>query len=95
MASTSAYVLLCVWLVPSFPVAFFLIYGFVYTPLISYITARMEGIAGQFVSLPLVREASFIAGAKYFGSIRIPVPYWRLPFGRLRLCWPAFHRMGR
>jgi len=50
-----------------FPVVFFVIYGFLYTPVISYITARMEGIAGQFVSLPLVREASFIAGAKYFG----------------------------
>jgi hypothetical protein len=79
VASTSAYVLLCVWLVPSFPVAFFLIYGFVYTPLISYITARMEGIAGQFVSLPLVREASFIAGAKYFGYHGIEIWYAPIP----------------
>jgi hypothetical protein len=65
--------------VPSFPVAFFLIYGFVYTPLISYITARMEGIAGQFVSLPLVREASFIAGAKYFGYHGIEIWYAPIP----------------
>ena len=50
--STLAYVGLCVWLVPSFPWVFFLAYGFIYTPIISYITARMEGIAGQFVSLP-------------------------------------------
>ena len=54
-----------------FPWIFFLLYGFVYTPLISYITARMEGIAGQFVSLPLVREASFIAGAKYGTALLI------------------------
>jgi hypothetical protein len=79
VASTTAYVLLCVWLVPSFPVAFFLIYGFVYTPVISYITARMEGIAGQFVSLPLVREASFIAGAKYFGYHGIEIWYAPIP----------------
>jgi hypothetical protein len=45
--STASYVLLCVWLVPTFG-------GFLhhlrvsYTPIISYITARMEGIAGQF-----------------------------------------------
>jgi hypothetical protein len=77
--STASYVLLCVWLVPNFPVVFFLIYGFLYTPVISYITARMEGIAGQFVSLPLVREASFIAGAKYFGYQGIEIWYAPIP----------------
>jgi hypothetical protein len=77
--STASYVLLCVWLVPNFPVVFFVLYGFLYTPLISYITARMEGIAGQFVSLPLVREASFIAGAKYFGYQGIEIWYAPIP----------------
>ena len=77
--STVSYVLLCVWLVPNFPVVFFLVYGFLYTPVISYITARMEGIAGQFVSLPLVREASFIAGAKYFGYQGIEIWYAPIP----------------
>ncbi len=77
--STTSYVLLCVWLVPNFPVMFFLAYGFIYTPLVSYITARMEGIAGQFVSLPLVREASFIAGAKYFGYQGIEIWYAPIP----------------
>ncbi len=77
--STLAYVALCAWLVPSFPWIFFLLYGFLYTPFISYITARMEGIAGQFVSLPLVREASFIAGAKYFGYHGIEIWYAPIP----------------
>ena len=77
--STTSYVLLCVWLVPNFPVAFFLAYGFIYTPIVSYITARMEGIAGQFVSLPLIREASFIAGAKYFGYQGIEIWYAPIP----------------
>ena len=77
--STTSYVLLCVWLVPSFPVMFFLAYGFIYTPIVSYITARMEGIAGQFVSLPLVREASFIAGAKYFGYHGLEIWYAPIP----------------
>jgi len=77
--STLAYVGLCIWIVPSFPWIFFLIYGFIYTPLISYITARMEGIAGQFVSLPMVREASFIAGAKYFGYHGIDIWYAPIP----------------
>lgn len=77
--STIAYIILCTILVPTFPWIFFLIYGFVYTPMISYITARMEGIAGQFVSLPLVREASFIAGAKYFGYQGIEIWYAPIP----------------
>ena len=77
--STLSYVVLCIILVPTFPWIFFLIYGFVYTPVISYITARMEGIAGQFVSLPLVREASFIAGAKYFGYKGIEIWYAPIP----------------
>lgn len=77
--STLAYVLLCRWLVPDFPWIFFVLYGFIYTPVISYITARMEGIAGQFVSLPLVREASFIAGAKFFGYHGIEIWYAPIP----------------
>jgi len=78
--STLSYVGMCVWLVPNFPWIFFLGYGFVYTPIISYVTARMEGIAGQFVSLPLVREASFIAGAKFFGYHGIEIWYAPIPF---------------
>jgi len=77
--STLSYIGLCVWLVPHFPWIFFLGYGFIYTPLISYITARMEGIAGQFVSLPMVREASFIAGAKFFGYTGIEIWYAPIP----------------
>ncbi|WP_319779728.1 peptide transporter [Maridesulfovibrio sp.] len=77
--STLAYVGMSLLLVPNFPWIFFLLYGFIYTPIISYITARMEGIAGQFVSLPLVREASFIAGAKFFGYQGIEIWYAPIP----------------
>ncbi len=77
--STMAYIALCRLLVPNFPWIFFLAYGFIYTPVLSYITARMEGIAGQFVSLPMVREISFIAGAKYFGYQGIEIWYAPIP----------------
>jgi hypothetical protein len=77
--STVSYVSLCVWLVPSFPWIFFLGYGFIYTPVISYISARMEGVAGQFVNLPMVREASFIAGARFFGYHGIEIWYAPIP----------------
>lgn len=35
-------------------------YGFIYTPIISYVSARMEGIIGMTVQVPFVREATFI-----------------------------------
>ncbi len=35
-------------------------YGFVYTPVVSYVSARMEGIVGMSVNVPFVREATFI-----------------------------------
>ncbi|MBC7782482.1 MAG: peptide transporter [Burkholderiales bacterium] len=38
----------------------FVFYGFVYTPIISYVSARMEGIVGNSVNIPFVREATFI-----------------------------------
>ena len=37
------------------------------------------GIAGQFVTLPLVREASFIAGARFFGYQGIEIWYAPIP----------------
>jgi hypothetical protein len=38
----------------------FVFYGFVYTPIVSYVSARMEGVVGQSVQIPFVREATFI-----------------------------------
>ena len=61
LTSTTIYITLSHYLVPSFPLWILLAYGFVYTPVISYVAARMEGVAGQWVEIPMVREASFIA----------------------------------
>lgn len=48
------------WLVPGFPWPFFVFYAAVYTPIISYATAKMEGLCGQAVTIPMVREATYI-----------------------------------
>jgi len=40
--------------------AVFVFYGFIYTPIISYVSARMEGIIGNSVNIPFVKEATFI-----------------------------------
>lgn len=47
--------------------------GFVYTPMISYVTARLEGMVGQVVEVPFIREASLILSG-YAG-----VAVWFLP----------------
>lgn len=50
-------------------------FGFVYTPLISYVTARLEGLAGQVVEVPYIREISFIlSGYQGLAIWFIPVP---------------------
>jgi hypothetical protein len=41
-------------------IAALMFYGFVYTPIISYVSARMEGIIGQSVNIPFIRESTFI-----------------------------------
>ena len=63
--STTTYIVLCHFLVPAFPLWILLGYGFIYTPVISYVAARMEGIAGQWVDIPMVREATFIASQSF------------------------------
>jgi hypothetical protein len=53
-----------------------LIYAFIYTPLISYVTARLEGIAGEVLSIPFVREAAYIlSGYQGVAVWFLPVPY--------------------
>jgi len=73
--TTLGYILLCGWLIDWHQgvmiVLFF--YGFFYTPLISYVTAKLEGLAGQVVEIPFIREISFILSG-YHG-----IAIWFLP----------------
>jgi len=65
-ASTAIYVGICRVLVPGFPLWILLFFGFIWTPLNSYISARMIGLTGSPVAFPFLREASFML-AKYQG----------------------------
>lgn len=49
-------------------------FAFFYTPLLAYVTARLEGMAGQVVDVPYIREAAFILSG-YKGGVDI----WFLP----------------
>ncbi len=74
--TSMSYVLLSGYLIDWHPRVMWvlLFFAFLYTPLISYVTARLEGLAGQVVQIPLVKEAAFILSG-YRGGVDI----WFLP----------------
>lgn len=71
----SSYILLSGWLIDWHPgvMAVLFFFGFLYTPLISYVTARLEGLAGQVIEIPFITELAFILSG-YTG-----VKIWFLP----------------
>ncbi len=77
--STFSYVGLCLWLEPDFPWLFFGFYGFIYTPIISYATARLEGLAGQVVNIPFIREAGFILASRWGGYHGVGIWFAPIP----------------
>ncbi|MBM4035493.1 MAG: peptide transporter [Planctomycetes bacterium] len=80
-ASTQlVFVALCKILVPEFPWWIPAIFGFVFSPMQSYINARMVGITGGSgsVSFPYLREASFY-GAQLLTGKALGVPIWFAP----------------
>ena len=58
--SNAFWISLSTWLIPGFPWRFFVFYALVLTPLISYATAKLEGLCGQALSIPYIREATYI-----------------------------------
>jgi len=69
VSSTSIYVCLSYYLInyasgplegSAFPLWILIFYGFIYTPVISYVAARMEGMVGRSVAIPYLGEATFI-----------------------------------
>lgn len=79
-ASTASFVFMVWWLVPGFPVWITALFGFVWTPIYSYIGARMIGLTGspQGVTFPYLREASFYMSGYQGASIWFaPVPIFQ------------------
>ena len=55
--------------------AFLIVFAFIYSPLISYVNARLMGISGQMVNIPFIRETCFlISGAKGVDIWLAPIP---------------------
>jgi hypothetical protein len=78
LLSTLAMILLCLYLLEDdeFPLLFLIAFGFLLTPLLSYINARMAGLTGQTVGFPMIREGAFIlSGYKGVDIWFVPIPY--------------------
>ncbi|MBT7298712.1 MAG: peptide transporter [Victivallales bacterium] len=58
--SNAFWISLSTWLIEDFPWEFFVFYALVLTPLISYATAKLEGLCGQALRIPYIREATYI-----------------------------------
>lgn len=75
LAKTSWTIVLCNWLVPKFPIWILLLFGFGYTPIMSYVSARLAGLTGHGVGFPYVKEATFIlSGYKGVDIWYAPIP---------------------
>lgn len=75
VAKTSWVIVLCHWLVPKFPIWIMLVFGFGYTPVMTYVSARLVGLTGHGVGFPYVREATFIlSGYKGVDIWYAPIP---------------------
>lgn len=73
VVAAGAVVAVAKMLVPQFSLFFLIVFAFVYTPLTSYLNARISGIAGTFIAIPFVREAFILLS-------RVPgVAVWLVP----------------
>ena len=78
--STLGFVGIVYYLVPDFPVWITLFFGFIWTPIYSYIGARMIGLTGspQGVTFPYLREGSFYMSGYQGADIWFaPVPIFQ------------------
>jgi len=73
--AAGALIILCKSLVPDFPWIFLIFFGFLYTPLISYLNARLIAVNGQHVEIPFIREgAILLSGCKGLDVWLAPFP---------------------
>ncbi len=76
LLSSLGTIALCKYLVPDFPLLILVFFGLIWTPLNSYINARMVGLTGQFVPFPFVLEATFILSGYRGAAIWFaPIPF--------------------
>ncbi len=84
VAQTCWMIMLCHWLVPKFPIWILLTFGFGYTPIMSYISTRLNVRSGHRIGIPYAREAAFVlSGHKGVDIWFAPVPIGDVSQGAL------------
>ncbi len=78
-----AFLLIGHTLVPGFPIWFLIFFAFLFSPIMSYVSARMYGLTGTGVGLPYLREATFIKSG-YRG-----IDIWFMPIPMNDVGWAA------
>ncbi len=85
VAKTSWTIMLAHYLVPKFPLWILIGFGFGYTPLMSYVSARLAGLTGHRVGIPYAREATFaLSGYKGVDIWFAPIPLGDAGLGALQ-----------
>ena len=75
LLSTAGFAWIAHVLVPGFPVWIILIFGFIWSPLHSYISARLFGLTGRGLATPFLKETVFItSGYKGVDIWFAPIP---------------------
>ena len=73
--ATLTLIILCNRLMPTFPIWILILFGLVWSPINSYISARMIGLTGRGVSFPYLKEAMTVSS----GYQRVDVWYAPMP----------------
>ncbi len=60
LASTFSWIVLGLYLIDGYPWMILTFYALVYTPIISYATAKLEGVCGQAVNIPYLKELTIL-----------------------------------
>lgn len=75
VVSTTGTIIICHYLVPKFPIWILFVFGFFYTPMVSYVSARMIGLTGHGTGFPFIKESTFIlTGYKGVDIWSAPIP---------------------
>jgi hypothetical protein len=78
-ASTASWIIMGCFLIKGYPWKIFVFYAVVYTPLISYATAKLEGLCGRAVHIPYLKELTIIlSGYKGVDIWFAPMPIQNL-----------------
>jgi hypothetical protein len=85
LIATVGYIIIGHKLVPKFPLFILIGFGLIYSPLMSYVNARMYGLTSMGVGLPYLREAAILkSGYKGLDIWFAPIPIYDMGWAAQR-----------